>query len=100
MSRDKQIEEMAKILGDVEDRKCHHISCFDCPYGEENDTYCTEKVQASCLIEAGYRKASDVVREIFADLKQMWDEGRGFIKYPDLVRLERLYEQKYTEGEG
>lgn len=47
----------------------------------------------------GYRKASDVVRDIFNDLNEMWHKGRGFIKYSDLVRLERLHEQKYTEGE-
>lgn len=50
--------------------------------------------------EAGYRKASEVARDIFNDLNEMWHKGRGFINYSDLVKLERLHEQKYTEEQS
>lgn len=52
---------------------------------------------ADAILNAGYRKAITVVRDIFNDLNEMWHKGRGFINYSDLVRLERLHEQKYME---
>ena len=48
--------------------------------------------------EQGYRKASEVAREIFADLKAIWNEGRGFIDYGKLVRLERIYTEDVNNG--
>ena len=32
-----------------------------------------------------------LVWEIFEDIKSIWEKGRGFIKYTDLVDLERVY---------
>ena len=89
MERDKQIEEMARVW---------------CPFPNRNDCNkcnkgCYEISKSEMLYNAGYRKASEVVRDIFNDLNEMWHKGRGFINYSDLVRLERLHEQKYTEGE-
>ena len=40
----------------------------------------------------------DVMREIFADLKAIWNEGRGFINYGKLVRLERIYTEDVNNG--
>lgn len=43
----------------------------------------------------GYKQGkSEVAREIFADLKAIWNEGRGFIDYGKLVRLERIYTEE------
>ena len=53
MNRDKQIEDMAEII-------CQHTS-FDTMRDE-----CAESAEA--LYDAGYRKASDVAREIFEEL--------------------------------
>ena len=89
MNKEKQIEEMARLI-------CLSYNTDACKKCDDSD-FCSVKDEAQRLYTAGYRKADEVAREIFADLKQMWDEGRGFIKYPDLVRLERLYEQQYTE---
>ena len=93
MGKDKQIKIPENELG------MSGYSTFAWKLWEKGLCTMAEAEQADQIMrKLGYRKASDVAREIFADLKQMWDEGRGFIKYPDLVRLERLYEQKYTEG--
>ena len=64
MTKEKQIEEMAKIVGDcksVKDEICYkHLKCADC--------------KASRCYDAGYRKASDVAMEIIADLINSVDE--------------------------
>ena len=46
------------------------------------------------IVENGYRKFEDVAKEIFTGLKAIWEEGRGFISYGKLVRLERLYTER------
>lgn len=84
MSRYKQIEEMAKDI---------RLNMQILPNPEEHPSH----QMARLLVQDGYAKASDVVRDIFNDLNEMWHKGRGFINYSDLVRLERLHEQKYTE---
>ena len=86
--RDKQIEEIAHDI-------CHlDRTCDLCMTSFE----CKAMVYAKRFYDKGYRKASEVVRDIFNDLNEMWHKGRGFINYSDLVRLERLHEQKYEEG--
>ena len=87
MSRDKQneIHELAKQMSEA------ISTAVEQRYIED------EAKLRAVLIENGWRKASDVVRDIFNDLNEMWHKGRGFINYSDLVRLERLHEQKYTE---
>lgn len=62
MSRDKQIEEMAKDLEDVcENRGCNY----------ENGIRDCDKCRAEWLYELGYRKASDVAREIFEEIEEL-----------------------------
>ncbi len=87
--QEKQIDEMADEIYEtlMLEAECP-LSGMDCA------------IIADLLVGKGYRKAIEVVREIFNDLVEMWHKGRGFINYSDLVRLERLHEQKYTEGEG
>ena len=82
MNKEKQIEDMALDI--------HKEASF----GLE-----LSATLAEGLYEKGYRKASSIVRDIFNDLTEMWHKGRGFINYSDLVRLERLHEQKYMEEE-
>ena len=102
--KEKQIEEMARIMNEtcnVYDEQGNHIrnKCYECEeWSEDNHCCCSyNRKEANRLYNAGYRKASEVVRDIFNDLNEMWHKGRGFIHYSDLVRLERLHEQKYTE---
>ena len=65
MSRDKQIEEMAKYC-------CHPCELMEddgsCYRGYDYKTcLCAESAKA--LYNAGYRKASDVAREIFEEIR-------------------------------
>lgn len=92
MSRDKQIAEMAKHC------------CFPCDM--ECDGECIEGIDpskcygacetANALYLAGYRKASEVAREICEMLRE---DLRGFVDADYLERLLTIYEKKYTEGE-
>ena len=84
-NEEKQIEEIANILYESDNKR--------------NVVICGIEQVAEDIYNADYRKASDVAREIFADIKNIWEQGRGFIKYTDLVDLERIYENKY-ESEG
>ena len=97
MSRDKQIEEMAKIIN----KPCFEImeeagaTDRDCPF-----PYGCEECTAVNLYNAGYRKASDVAREIIGKilLNHMPNIG-GFFIIPitELAELKKKYE---SEGEG
>lgn len=90
MNKEKQIKTMACDM-------CTVIANCNDPY---NPLPSCEAYQcAKRAAKKGYCKASEVVRDIFDDLNELWHKGRGFIDYSDLVRLERLHEQKYTEGE-
>lgn len=61
MNREKQIEEMTKDLCDIE---CKGMKCNECDgYG------CEYRMTAEALYTAGYRKASEVAREIFAEIE-------------------------------
>ncbi len=69
MSRDKQIEEMAKMLSE----DCG--SCENCKaLGATSDGVdCTDYYYARQLYNAGYRKSSEVAEEIFAEIEEKID---------------------------
>lgn len=71
MSRDKQIEEMAKALTRYEYHLCERLPKDRClltsaVHAQVSCDYC--KI-AEFLVNEGYRKASDVVREIFEEIE-------------------------------
>ena len=72
MSRDKQIEEMARDL-------CECYNCDGTCYQDKKpcDLKCDEYTNAQYLYSKGYRKASEVAREIFEEIE------RAFFKYYD-----------------
>lgn len=75
--RDKQIEDMAKeVIGGCDEcSKC--LLSFDCKAYE----YATK------FYNAGYRKASEVIEDVFLALdKRTEDEGLVFIKKSDIVK--------------
>lgn len=76
MSRDEQIEEMATII-------CQNTE-FDTMWGE-----CYQSAEA--LYNAGYRKASDVAREVVEDMREMIKGYENIDVYLDRI------EKKYTE---
>jgi hypothetical protein len=90
MSRDKQIEDMA--LTDV-DILANDINQH-CPDLAEN--YCGGTHCVACLANAltakGYRKASDVAEEIFAEIEDILNS----IGYFDEIDFKSL-KKKYTE---
>ena len=65
--RDKQIEEMAKVLGEIQEFGINR------PRDEERYPvlYPSNKEVADYLVSKDYRKASDVAREIFAEIKYL-----------------------------
>ena len=69
LNKDKQIEKMAKVIGDA-DQRCYEMDCDDCPLHDTELGLCKEKFNATELYNAGYRKASDVAREIFEEIEE------------------------------
>jgi hypothetical protein len=62
MSKEKQIEEMAKIFCGMKN------GCDGCMWDK---VHCYERNDAKDLYNAGYRKASDVAREIFEEIGKL-----------------------------
>jgi DNA-directed RNA polymerase subunit F len=90
MSRDKQIEEMAKAV-------CHlDRTCDECMTSFE----CKAMMYAKRFYNAGYRKASEVAEEIFAEIGELINEyldGRSY-RHEFLTKIAEL-KKKYTQGE-
>ena len=109
MNRDKQIEEMATTIS-------NHLDGFM--------TEADIDILAATLYNAGYRKASDVAREIFEEIEEnlnnlirYYKEKRKYVTEVEYNELEQRYcdikirtfeerllkiaklKKKYTEGE-
>lgn len=92
MSKEKQIEEMAKAMHDgcsivKATNQCRGEDCLDCG--------------AVTLYEKGYRKASEVAREIFVEIDNILDYLKIFNSCDDILnaivyRITKL-KKKYTE---
>ena len=78
MSRDKQIEEMAKIIGDNTEQDTMWPEIYDC---------------ANALYNAGYRKTSDIAREIFEEIENILD--RHSIAY---LKVGQICGEHYYDG--
>ena len=89
MNRDKQIEEIAIDL-------CEYYNCDGTCYQDDKpcDLRCDEYTNARYLYEKGYRKASDVAREIFEEIEDVLNN----IGYFDELDFEAL-KKKFTEDE-
>ena len=98
MSNDKQIEEMAKAI-------CHAPTCEIRKNGGTCYKYCKAYIYAFRAINADYRKASDVAREIIDEIIRYTDAHKAFIARIPKQELMRFgsflgeLEKKYTEGE-
>jgi hypothetical protein len=96
MSREKQIEEMRNDLCEAEQefsKFCRGRRCQECEYYFAK-TDCKNQILAEKIIDKGYRKASDVAREIFGMLRE---DLKGEVDMEYLERLLTIYEKKYTE---
>ena len=93
MRRDKQIEEMAKLIHEAENNRCYHFGCRECKFGYKDDELCTEKVTAEYLLDNGYRKASEIFEEI---KKRLVFNTYGIATISEQTFAE--LKKKYTEG--
>ena len=95
----KQIEQMAKVIGDA-DQRCYEMDCDDCPLHDTELGLCKEKFNATELYNAGYRKASEVAREIFEEIEEITIEHDLFGRTVLIIGQGTLAElkKKYTEG--
>lgn len=90
--RDKQIEEMVKIIDGYCEAECLD-GCYNCaPYKNAEQLY-----------NAGYRKASDVAREIFGDIYRALNYYKPYRELNNIVYnvfgiLEEV-EKKYESEE-
>ena len=91
MSRNKQIEEMAKVL--CEDCAKDVAPCVLNRTGRRCDAVME---QAEALYNAGYRKASEVAEEIFGEIEELIKPNGAYLWRWDLNRLAEL-KKKYTE---
>ena len=87
MDKDKQIEEMAKSV-------CHlDRTCDECMTSFE----CKAMMYAKRFYDAGYRKASDVARNIFGNLRILGHidfDGNICIRKDSFEELEKKYESE------
>ena len=123
MDKEKQIEEMAKdiVIFDRECvRYCNSVKCKDCHYFYQKED-CYMRRVAEKLVDKGYRKASDVAREIFEEIEKIvakeihrcdsmrdrekdasdmiyWEGGRHSLQQVRYWFAE--LKKKFTEGEG
>lgn len=95
MSRDKQLEEMANITC-----LCNACGICECD-GEPCDLDCSEGKAMERLYNAGYRKASEVASEIFAEIETSLVIG-GFVNGEKYIAIREEdynhYKKKYTQG--
>lgn len=77
MSKEKQIEEMAKLACTVFDG-----SCYNCPFKIRPP--CPPKASAERLYNAGYRKQSEVIEEyrkkVYSKMEKYTVFGREYIQ--------------------
>lgn len=89
MSRDKQIDEMCRVL--CQNAFCSVEDWADCTL---RNGFCGRcKMIAQTLYANGYRKASDVEREILAEVREFYMRDDRY------AALERSVKKKY-ESEG
>lgn len=89
MNKEKQIEEMARII-------CSSHNNNACVFNHEPcDFKCSANGEAIKLYNAGYRKASDVAREIFEEIDRMCIDTFGNFNHRVFAELKK----KYTESE-
>ena len=109
MQKEKQIdidiavEEMASAVRE------RTVACNKCEYYNEGS--CLKPIDLGCndnedvlnlcdaIYEKGYRKASEVAREIIADIEKIIEVNKdGEAKF-DIMELHKI-EKKYTENKG
>lgn len=97
MEKEKQIEEMALTEVDIlANDICQH--CADLGENYCGDTHCVACL-AHALTAKGYRKASDVAEEIFAEIEKKGKVDEPIVEYyilsySELAELKKKYESE------
>ena len=93
--KEKQIEEMAKIIRKGElDRNKGDLDCTEFPTDTVVKVGLQRLAGAKALYNAGYRKASDVAMEIFEEIESCkWSETQ----YGDRKLCFEINSEKYAE---
>ena len=106
MTRDKQIEEMAKAINVADHEYCNGkcIGCEHKPMRIENCA-CIDIAIAKGLANAGYRKSTELAREIFEEIESKLILSKAIhcgqkFYYTRLEDDIAELKKKYTEGEG
>lgn len=94
MSRDKQIDDLAEKIREIKE----YITDRDgITYGERYVTVSHSERIAKHLLDADYRKASDVAREIFEDVESLINliclmTGLNIKAFDKYIKLKKKYE--------
>ena len=64
MSKEKQIEEMARILATKPQHLCWGTICDQCEFNKMGPDICADCITANRLYNAGYRKADEIALEV------------------------------------
>ena len=99
--KNNQILEMAEFMADVAHVECALKVCEDCKWcGKERskNADCTDYLIAEHLHKRGYRKASDVAREIFEEIDHMCIDTFGNFNHRRFAELKKKYTEEITEG--
>jgi hypothetical protein len=94
--RDKQIEEMGEYIAEFAYSKCSiATSCDGCKWhGNTNKKAdCLDYLIAENLYNAGYRKKSEVAREIFEEIEDVIN-NIGYFDEIDFRSLKMKYESE------
>lgn len=96
--RDKQIEEMAKDLQETHDYEgCEAWHCGGCQYEKYGKNYfCSSIKQAEKMTTKGYRKSTDVAREIFEEIRKIFKQHR--IEF-DMSCIDFYFDKQFRELE-
>lgn len=95
MSKEKQIEEMATVINEMDERNAHYYD----KYMIECEAFADANAIAKALYNKGYRKQSEVVEEIFEKIDNIVSNLRDSPFYSSSDAVYELIELKkeYTE---
>lgn len=97
LSIDKQIEEMVKNIDTVMQSRCFHKSCNECEF--DRYAICKATMLADALVnDYGYRKASEVAKEIFEEIDRLCIDTFGNFNHRAFAELKKKYESEKDDG--
>lgn len=98
MGKEKQIEEMATVINEMDERNAHYYD----KYMIECEAFADANAIAKALYNKGYRKQSEVAKEIFDDIKEKLifnTYGIATISNKTFCKLKKKYTEVKEDGE-